>query len=123
MTRSRRSARQAGTRHESAIAAYLAAHVDDRIERRARTGAKDRGDLSGVRAPGGGRIVIECKDVARLDLAGWVREAEIERGHDDAIAGVVVAKRARTADPGAQYVVMTVRDLVALLTGRRPEED
>lgn len=123
MTRTRASAKAAGTRHETAVAAYLATHVDDRIERRARTGAKDRGDLSGVRAPGGGRIVVECKNTARIDLAGWARETETERGNDDALVGVVVHKRHGVSDPGAQWVTCTLRDFVALITGQRPEED
>lgn len=118
--RSRASAKKAGTAFESLIAAYLAANVDDRIERRARTGAKDRGDISGLRGLFGKRIVVECKDVARTDLAGWVREASLEAGNDDAIAGVVVAKRRGTTDPGEQWVHMTLADLVALLTGERP---
>ncbi|WP_280509913.1 hypothetical protein [Nocardia farcinica] len=123
MTRSRRSAKSAGTKHETAVAGYLAAHVDDRIERRAKNGAKDRGDIGGVRATGGGRVVIECKDYGGQIKAGpWLAEAETERGHDDAIAGVVVAKRRGVTDPGAQIVLMTVRDLIALLTGHRPEE-
>lgn len=121
-SRSRSSARDAGTRHETGVVRYLAEHVDDRIERRAKTGAKDRGDLSGVRAPGGGRVVIECKNTSRINLAGWAAEAEDERGHDDAIAGLVVHKRHGVSDPGSQWVTCTLRDLVALLTGRRPEE-
>ncbi|PKV80886.1 hypothetical protein [Nocardia fluminea] len=123
MSRSRASAKKAGTRHETATAAYLARHLDDRIERRARTGAKDRGDLSGVRAPGGGRIVVECKDTVRIDLAGWARETETERRNDDALVGVVVHKRHGVGDPGAQWVTCTLADFVALLTGTRPEED
>lgn len=123
MTRSRASAKQAGTRFESSIAAYLATHVDDRIERRARNGALDRGDLSGVRAPGGGRVVVECKDYGgQLKPGPWIGEAEIERGNDDALAGAVVAKRRGVTDPGEQFVLMTVRDFTALLTGHRPEE-
>ncbi|MGW5316737.1 hypothetical protein [Nocardia thailandica] len=123
MTRSRASAKAAGTRHESAVAAYLAYTVDDRIERRAKTGAHDRGDIAGVRAIGGGRVVIECKDYGgQLKAGPWLGEAETERGHDDAVAGLVIAKRRGVTDPGAQIVLMTVRDLVALLTGHRPEE-
>ncbi|MFC9892131.1 hypothetical protein ACFVMC_00415 [Nocardia sp. NPDC127579] len=123
MSRSRASARAAGTRHETAVARYLAEALDDdRIERRARTGARDRGDIAGVRAPGGGRIVIECKNVTRLDLAGWAAEAEIERGNDDALAAVVVHKRHGVSEPGDQWVTLTLRDLAALLVGHRPEE-
>lgn len=118
MTRSRSSAKAAGTRFERSIADSLAEHVDDRIDRRVKTGAKDRGDIAGIRHLGE-RVVIECKDVAKLNLSGWVNEAEVERGNDDALAGVVVHKRRGTADPLDQYVTCTVRDLVALLTGHR----
>lgn len=122
MSRSRASAKAAGTRHETAIARYLAEHVDDRIERRARNGGKDRGDIAGLRAPGGGRLVVEAKDCAQIKLAGWAREAEIERGHDDALAALIVHKRHGKADPAEQWVTCTLRDLVAILTGIRPEE-
>lgn len=120
MPRSNRSARQAGARFERQVADYLAEHIDDRIDRRVKTGAKDRGDIGGVRAFRGGKVVIECKDVAKTDLAGWTREAEVERGNDDAVAGVVVHKRRGVALVGRQYVTMTVDDLVALLDGVRP---
>lgn len=122
MSRTRRSARSAGTRFETLVVGYLAGHVDDRIERRARTGAKDRGDVSGLRHMGV-RVVVECKDRARLELGRWLTEAETERGNDDAVAGLVVHKRHGKADPGAQLVTLTLADLVALLTGTRPEAD
>lgn len=121
MARTNRSARQAGARFERNVADYLAAALDDdRIDRRVKTGAKDRGDIGGVRTFRGGRVVIECKDVATLSLGTWTREAEVERGNDDAVAGVVVHKKRGTALIGAQYVTMTVDDLVALLDGVRP---
>lgn len=119
MTRSRASAKAAGTRFERLVADYLATHVDDRIDRRVKTGNKDRGDIAGIRHMGA-RVVAECKDVARLNLAGWVNEADTERGNDDALIGLVVHKRRGTADPGDQYVTLTLRDLVAILTGDRP---
>jgi hypothetical protein len=120
MTRSRASAKAAGAQFERSIADHLAANVDDRIDRRVKTGAKDRGDIGGLRHMGG-RIVIECKDYGGVLKAGpWTAEAEIERGNDDALAGIVIAKRRGTSDPGAQYVLMTVNDLTALLTGERP---
>lgn len=120
MSRTRRSAKAAGTRFESITAGYLNQHVDNRIERRAKNGAKDRGDIGGIRAMLGGRIVAECKDVATMALPAWLREAETERGNDDAVAGVVIHKRRGTAEPADQYVTMTLRDLAALLTGERP---
>lgn len=122
MGRTNRSAKAAGTRFERAIADALAEHVDDRIDRRAKTGNKDKGDVGGLRAHGQ-RVVIECKDVSRTDLGGWVREADIERGNDDAAAGLVIHKRRGHGDALDQYVTCTVRDLVALLTGTRPAEE
>ena len=119
MTRNRTSARKAGARFERLIADALAEHIDDRIDRRVKTGNKDRGDIAGLRHMGQ-RVVIEVKDVARLDLSGWVDEADVERGHDDAVAGLVVHKRRGHGDPLDQYVTCTLRDLIALLTGERP---
>lgn len=120
MTRNRQSARAAGARTERAVADYLAAALDDdRIDRRVKTGAKDRGDIGGLRLHGGQRLVAEVKDCARQDLPGWVAEAHLEANHDDALAGVVIAKRRGTTDPGRWWVHMTVDDLIAVLTGRR----
>ena len=120
MTRNRKSAKAAGTKFEQDVATYLrlALH-DERIERRARNGNKDRGDISGL-VHMGGRIVVECKDYGgQIKAAEWTREAEIERGNDDAVAGIVVAKRRGTTAPGEQWVVMTLADLVSILTGAR----
>lgn len=123
MSRTRKSAKAAGTRFERSVADWLAKVLDDdRIDRRARTGAKDRGDITGIRAHGR-RVVLELKDVSRTDLSGWVREAHIEAGNDDALVGLVVHKRRGTANPGEQYVTCTLADLVALLTGHRPAEE
>lgn len=121
MTRTRASAKAAGSTFERQIADHLAEVVDDRIDRRVKTGAKDRGDIGGVRHMGG-RLVIECKNYGGRLLPGpWIGEAEIERGNDDALAGIVIAKRRGTTKPGDQYVLMTVNDLTALLTGERTE--
>lgn len=120
MTRNRASAKAAGARFERNVADYLAEHVDDRIDRRVKTGAADKGDIAGIRHMGG-RVVLEAKDYGGRYLVGpWLTEADVERGNDDALAGAVVAKRRGTTDPGDQVVFMTLRDLVALLTGVRP---
>lgn len=119
MTRSHRSARSAGTRFERAVADYLAATLeDDRIDRRVRNGAKDRGDISGLRVHGQ-RLVVECKDTTRVCLPEWTAQAHAEAGNDDALVGVVIHKRNRVGDPGRQWVSMTVDDLAALITGQR----
>lgn len=119
MARNRASAKAAGSRFERSTADYLSDQLDDdRIDRRVKYGANDRGDISGVRM-WGLPVTIECKDHARLALAEWVDQAEIERGNDDGLAGVVIHKRKGTAHPGEQYVTMTVDDLVALIRGHR----
>lgn len=121
MTRSRASAKAAGTRFERLIADHLATVVDDRIDRRVKTGAKDRGDIAGIRFHGR-RIVIECKDYGgRYAIGEWLREVEAERANDGALAGFAVAKRRGVTDPGGQLVVCTVADLVAVLTAARDE--
>lgn len=118
MTRNRKSAKDAGARFESSVAAYLNVHVDDRIERRRLSGGRDRGDISGLRHMGA-RVVVEVKNTARIDLAEWAAEAEVERGNDDAVAGLIVAKRHGKGRPEDQWVICTLGDLVALLTGSR----
>jgi hypothetical protein len=118
MTRSRASAKQAGAAAERAVADHLAAALDDdRIDRRVKTGSKDRGDIGGVRVHGQ-RLCIEVKNHARVDLAGWVAEAQVEAGNDDALAGVVVHKRKGTTNVDRWYVTMTVAELIAIITGQ-----
>lgn len=122
MTRNRASAKKAGTTFERQVADYLAQHVDDRIDRRAKTGSKDRGDITGLRHLGE-RIVLECKNTTRLNLAGWMNQAETERGNDDALAGLIIHKRHGNNQPGDQWVTTTLRELTALLNGYREEDD
>jgi hypothetical protein len=119
MTRTHRSARQAGTKFERQIADALSnALDDDRIDRRARNGAKDRGDIAGIRLHGQ-RVVIECKDTSTLRLPEWTAEAQLEAGNDDALVGLVVHKRRGVGDPLQQWVTCTVADLLAILSGQR----
>ena len=113
--RNRRSARNAGTRFEGQVARYLSEALDDdRIERRAKSGQKDRGDIAGVRFRGK-RVVIECKDVVKMDLAGWTQEAEVEAGNDDAGFWAVAHKRRGVSDPAEQYVTMPLKVFAAML--------
>ena len=117
-SRNRASAKKAGTALETQIAAYLAAHVDDRIERRSKGGNKDRGDISGLRHMGQ-RVVVEIKNTARLNLGPWMAEAETERGNDDAGVALLVHKRHGKGKAEDQWVTTTLGELVALLNGHR----
>ena len=122
MARSRKTARRAGATMESRTVDYLRwALDDDRIERRHLTGAKDRGDIAGVRYRGH-RIAIECKNTAKPNVTQHLREAETERSNDDALIGVVVQKRPGIGidsrnGQARQLVMMTLESFALLLNG------
>ena len=117
MGRSHAAARDAGTKLERDTANYLAEVTGEEIVRRQRTG-DDRGDIHGV-YHGGARVVIECKDVARMALSSWWSEANAERANDKATCAVVVHKRVGKGRPEDQWVTMTLGDFAALLVGNR----
>ena len=117
MARNRNSAKQAGARFERIIADFLRDNLDDHIDRRIKTGAKDCGDIANVRDSHNRRIVIEAKDYGgKLNLPQWAKEAHQEAENDGAHVGLVIAKRRGTTDPADQWVAMTVNDLIQLLT-------
>ena len=121
MARSRASAKSAGARMERIVADCLSHHVDDRIDRRVKTGAADKGDIGGLRTRDGRRVVVEVKDHGgKYQVGPWLDEAEQERINDNAEVGLVIAKRRGISDPLQQAVFMQVSDLIALLTGERP---
>lgn len=118
MTRSRTTAKQAGTQMERLVAEFLSFRLaDDRIERRAKNGSNDRGDVTGVKTITGARVVIEVKNTHRDNLPAWIREAAIEAGNDDAPIGVVAHKKHGSANPADQYVSMTLETFARLLEG------
>lgn len=90
-----------GTAWESAIVDYAQANGAPHAERRALNGAKDRGDVAGIPS-----VVIEAKDEAKHDLAGWANETERERINDGAAIGLTWIKRRGKASPGEGYVLM-----------------
>jgi Holliday junction resolvase len=102
--------KQKGTALETAVVKYLSANGYPNVERRALNGVNDKGDITGI--PG---LVIECKNVAKMNLAGWVDEAEVERVNDGAAIGVVWHKRKGRTDPGAYYVTMTGATFLKLM--------
>lgn len=118
MTRSRQSAKSAGTRFERQIADHLNARLPGRIDRQPRAGAKDKGDIAGVTTPDGRPIAIECKNVTRTQLANWVHEAHTEADNLGAAAGIIIHKRHGRSGPDAQWVTMTVADLTAILANK-----
>ena len=115
MGRNLRSAKAAGARFERLIAD----HLNDRlyslnVDRQVKTGVHDSGDIAGVHLAGK-RIAIECKNVTRMDLPKWTREAHAEAGNIGGAAGVVIHKRHGNGKPEDQWVTMTVTDLVTIV--------
>jgi hypothetical protein len=99
-----------GSAWERAIVTYLRTTGWPYAERRLAGSAHDRGDIAGV--PG---IVIEAKNTARLTLAEWLDEAELERVNDNAWLGVVWHKRRGKADAADGYVTMSGAQFARLL--------
>lgn len=89
----------AGTRFETRLVKYLVERGFTYAERRARSGAKDKGDIAGI--PG---VCIEAKAVKRIDLAGWMDEATLERENAGAQIGVVIFPR-KNHHIGKAYVL------------------
>ena len=114
------AAKKRGTAWETAIVNYLRDKGFTYAERRALAGRHDQGDLTGI--PG---ICVEAKSVSRLDLSGWLDEAETERDNARADVGLVWIKRRGHTSPGRAYVLMSGDDLVWLLksAGYGPEHE
>jgi|HubBroStandDraft_1064217.scaffolds.fasta_scaffold28870_2 hypothetical protein len=105
------AAKAKGTAAETAVVRFLQANGYPHCERRALAGAQDRGDVAGI--PG---IVIEVKAAARLELAAWVDEAEVEvLNNDQDEVPVVWHKRRGYTNPGDWYVTMDGCAFLALL--------
>lgn len=101
------SERRRGARAELAVVHALRRAGWTAATTRAASGVQ-RGDDIVTDAP----VSIEVKDRAALDLSGWLRQAEANRGDRPA---VVWHKRRGTADAEDWYVTMSGRTLLALL--------
>lgn len=98
-----------GASFERSIVDYLRSH-GYRVDRTRAGWSDDRGDIHGVEG-----FTWECKNHRSIDLAGWVRELDVECANNGTTLGAVVHKRRGTADPGEQYCTMPLRMLVVLL--------
>lgn len=103
-------AKAKGTAAETAVVKFLRDNGFPYAERRALHGTADKGDITGC-----GPVVFEVKNHAKLDLAGWVKELEVEVDNAEAASGCVVAKKRGTTNPGEWYAVLPFDWMVALL--------
>jgi hypothetical protein len=88
-----------GSLFEKQVCEYLASYWPD-VERRVQAGANDRGDVAGIHG-----WVVELKATKQLDLAGALREAELEAQHAGVRRFVAVFKRRQQSVTEA-YAVM-----------------
>lgn len=110
-------ATRAGKKYESDLTTFIRDRGFD-VERLRLTGAEDEGDLL-IRAPFT-RVVIEAKRCKKMDLSGWIKEAETERlnyaehrkiaGHSTAFPHFAVVHYARGKGLGGSYVTTTLDD-------------
>lgn len=111
-----------GARFERLMADYLKRVLDwPYIDRKVKTGNKDKGDIANVMLFNDEPVVVECKNTARLNVGAWIKEAEVERINMGAIAGVVLYKRTGKGQPEDQLVIMTARDFASIIKGARVE--
>jgi Holliday junction resolvase len=109
-----RYATAAGKKYESDLMKLLRGDGYD-VERLRLSGAEDEGDL--LLRTDDLRYVIEAKRTKSLDLAGWIKEAQVERmnytehrGMPPHAAGFVVVHYARNKGIGQSYVTTTLEE-------------
>jgi hypothetical protein len=106
-----RAERQKGSRAELAVVKYLKENGYEAQTTRAANGTR-RGDDIIVDAP----LSIEVKDHGRMDLSGWLRQAEENAG--DRVPVVWHKKRGKS-NPSEWYVTMSGESLMRLLDVRQ----
>jgi len=120
-TKKARAAKRKGASWETDLVKGLRAEGFD-VERLHLNGKEDEGDL--VLTDEHGKIIIEAKNVAKLDLAGFVGEAMAEadnyvqhRGLDRQEVTAVVAIKARGKSWKEGYLVTTIGEFLDIVDG------
>jgi Holliday junction resolvase len=99
-----------GSQAERDVVKFLQVRGWIYAERRLAGDTNDRGDVAGVNG-----VCIEIKNHAKMDLAGWIKELEVEIINAKADTGVVIHKRKGKSDVAEWYATMTVELYVELL--------
>ena len=107
-----------GTRFERQTADYLTMRLGDEIERKPLHGAKDTGDISGLKLRGM-RCVVECKDQKHYKWNDYFDEMLTEKANDDAEIGLCVFHKPSVGPKkfGRNIVLMELDDLLAVAVG------
>ena len=104
------SAKAKGRNAEHRVVEYLRANGVPHAERRARTGAKDQGDITGW--PG---VCVEVKATQKIAIPQWLRELDAEMANAHADTGFVIAKPAGKTDPADWYCILRPAVLLDLM--------
>ena len=99
-----------GTGWETKIVEYLRTRYWPHAERRAKTGAVDKGDIAGIIG-----VVIEAKNHNQHNFAGWLDEAKKEALNAHADFGVAWIHRRGYASAKDGFVVMDGETFTDLL--------
>lgn len=99
-----------GSQAERDVVKFLQVRGWIYAERRLAGDTNDRGDVAGVNG-----VCIEIKNHAKMNLAGWIEELEVEIINAKANTGVVIHKRKGKSDVAQWYATMTVELYVELL--------
>jgi Holliday junction resolvase len=76
----------------------------------------DRGDIW---VPDKNWPAIQVKNHARLDLAGWVDDVEIQAVNAGRENGIVIQKRRGKGNPASWYVICTLETFVTIMEGTK----
>ncbi len=102
-------AKAQGTAWETRLVKYLQENGFPYAERRALTGALDRGDIAGIPL-----VCLEAKNARRHELAQWIDEVVKEKANAQAqIAAVVFPRRGHSA--ARAYVLMELQQFIDLI--------
>ena len=102
--------KQKGTSAETAVVKHLINNGFPEAERRTLSGANDKGDISGIKD-----VCLEVKDHKKINLAGWIKELEVERRNALATTGAVIHKKRGTLNVGEWYATIPVWVYIDLL--------
>lgn len=103
---------QKGTRAENACVEALQRAGFKHVERRAKNGIHDKGDLAGVV---GWCFEVKGHDSYAGKLSGWLEEAEIEKANAKADHAVVWHRRKGKGKAEDWYVTMTGAEFLSIL--------
>lgn len=123
-------AKQVGTAFETDAVNYLKEHGFPNVYRPATAGAKDSGDINGIKSvrirtpgqvlPDTRQAIIQCKREKKFDLSGSLNDA-VSQATQDAVGGdalpILLQKRPGVGVKsfGRTYAVLQFEDLVQLL--------